>query len=526
MNTLWDSVQSAAQWTLKTDLQAVLLVLMVGIITLVGGRWMTAGWRSVLWLVVFLRLAIPAAPASPLSVFNVFGAAEQTEIQEALPADDVAPGAPEWPHATLNGARPEPAREQPAREPGTATARHAGEAGSPIGRFVLSHCLTAIWLAGCLFLVLRLLWRACDLRLRIGRLPTVEDRGLNVLVGRCAARLGLRRAPRVVEAPLGSGPAIAGWLRPVLLLPRESIAQMSRAEMRLVLLHELRHVRCGDCALAWLIRLLVAVHWFNPLVWWAGRRWHADRELACDAWVLRHVGSRARRRYGLTLLAVVGSYSNPGPLASTTAMVAYPSLIERRIRAMKAHTHRPWLHGMCGAAVCVALVAVGLTDRAKAEKGPRLPEAATSPSAEDDGGDSTKAAPAAHVRMPATINGQVLDQQDKPVANAKVIVRVERCDPHGYRTGAAAPQPWTASTDDQGCYRFKTGAPWFGRDDVLSIKIRAEGFPELSTQYFGAGARSPLPVQRLPAGRTVLGRLVDPQGSPVAKAIVRFYASS
>jgi protocatechuate 3,4-dioxygenase beta subunit len=136
------------------------------------------------------------------------------------------------------------------------------------------------------------------------------------------------------------------------------------------------------------------------------------------------------------------------------------------------------------------------------------------------------AGPAAGVPMPATINGQVLDRRDKPVANAKVIVSVVRCDSHGYPTGAAAPQPWTASTNDQGRYGFSTGSPWFGRDDVLSIKIQAEGFPELSTQYFGAGARSPLPVQRLPDGRTVLGRLADPQGRPVAKAIVRFYASS
>ena len=51
------------------------------------------------------------------------------------------------------------------------------------------------------------------------------------------------------------------------------------------------------------------------------------------------------------------------------------------------------------------------------------------------------------------------------------------------------PQPWTAATDVRGRYRFETGTPWFGRDDVLSIKIRAKGFPDLSTQYFGAGAQ-------------------------------------
>ena len=193
--------------------------------------------------------------------------------------------------------------------------------------------------------------------------------------------------------------------------------------------------------------------------------------------------------------------------------MAHASSLRRRLTDLQSgatsgyslltRTQRVLLGGTAG--LILGLIVVGtLTARAAAEA----------------------AAHAAQLRMPATINGQVLDQQDKPVANAKVIVRIVRCDAHGYPTGAAAPQPWTASTDDQGRYTFKTGAPWLGRDDVLSIKIRAEGFPELSMHYFGAGAQSPLPVQRLPAGRTVWGRLVDPQGSPVAKAIVRCYASS
>ncbi|HUE13411.1 MAG TPA: M56 family metallopeptidase [Planctomycetaceae bacterium] len=299
------------------------------------------------------------------------------------------------------------------------------------------------------------------------------------------------------------------WRAPVILIPGDCISRCDQTQRDAIVVHELTHIAQGDFLWHAMTRLAAAIYWIHPLVWLLRRQDGILCERVCDASCSHHL---SRELYARALVRIAG-HKISRPVAALGIAMARSSSLRRRLTDLQSgatppyslltRTQRVLLGGTAG--LILGLIVVGtLTARASAEA----------------------AAPAAQVRMPATINGQVLDRQDKPVANAKVIVRVVRCDSHGYPTGAAAPQPWTAATDDQGRYRFKTRAPWLGRDDVLSIKIRAEGFPELSTQYFGAGAQSPLPVQRLPAGRTVLGRLVDPQGNPVAKAIVRFYASS
>ncbi len=133
----------------------------------------------------------------------------------------------------------------------------------------------------------------------------------------------------------------------------------------------------------------------------------------------------------------------------------------------------------------------------------------------------------ASVRLPGTIEGQVFDQDGMPVSNANVTLRIQRFNPYVDPNDAAAPQPWTAFTDDRGRYAISTDEPILGRDDELKIKIRAEGFAEVSTVDFERRiAHGALPTQRLQAGRQILGRLVDPQGNPVAEATIRFHAAT
>ena len=55
---------------------------------------------------------------------------------------------------------------------------------------------------------------------------------------------------------------------------------------RLVLLHELAHIRRYDCLTQLVAQAACALHWFNPLVWLAKSRMQSERELACDDLVL------------------------------------------------------------------------------------------------------------------------------------------------------------------------------------------------------------------------------------------------
>jgi beta-lactamase regulating signal transducer with metallopeptidase domain len=176
--------------------------------------------------------------------------------------------------------------------------------------------------------------------------------GVVAVVARLA--LGLARARRLVRSgrfvetldvegrpvevrvsPALETPAVTGLFVPVVLLPHD--AETWTAERRrIVLAHELAHIKNGDCAASVIAQLAVAIHWFNPLAWLAARRLRIERELAADDHVLDHAGVRASS-YAEHLLAIATSQSIPvGALAMAEA-----SQVEARLRALLApRTHR------------------------------------------------------------------------------------------------------------------------------------------------------------------------------------------
>jgi hypothetical protein len=133
------------------------------------------------------------------------------------------------------------------------------------------------------------------------------------------ARLGER-------LPAGSSPALVGLLSPRIALPIDFEQRFTSEERELILAHEAVHQTRLDNLWNLLSTLLVALHWWNPLAWWAARRLQADQELACDAAVLT-----ARPDCGSTyvraLLAAHNLQPRPAPIASRWAS-AHP-LVER-----------------------------------------------------------------------------------------------------------------------------------------------------------------------------------------------------
>ncbi len=98
---------------------------------------------------------------------------------------------------------------------------------------------------------------------------------LLAVLARAAGRLrseGRSWSPaRVLERPVllspALGPAVAGVMRPRIILPRWTLALPER-QLRLVLLHEEAHLRAGDSRLlAAALALLALVPW-NPVAWW------------------------------------------------------------------------------------------------------------------------------------------------------------------------------------------------------------------------------------------------------------------
>lgn len=95
------------------------------------------------------------------------------------------------------------------------------------------------------------------------------------------------------------GPAIVGFIRSVIVVPKWALAESERVRS-LIMAHELEHQRAGDHLLSALALVATVTQPWNPAVWWIARRLRVALEVDCDSRVLRR-GSDPRT-YGLLLL--------------------------------------------------------------------------------------------------------------------------------------------------------------------------------------------------------------------------------
>ena len=96
-------------------------------------------------------------------------------------------------------------------------------------------------------------------------------------------------------------PLTYGILRPVIILPKRMDWE-DHNSLYFVLTHELAHIKRWDAAWKLCLAAVLAVHWFNPLVWMMYALANRDIELACDEKVIRTVGSKRRVAYARVLV--------------------------------------------------------------------------------------------------------------------------------------------------------------------------------------------------------------------------------
>src|SRR5262245_43792087 len=173
----------------------------------------------------------------------------------------------------------------------------------------------------------------------------------NELLADVAANLGVKRSVRVFVAFDAVVPMTWGLLRPVIVLPAAA-ASWSDAERRMVLMHELAHVRSADWAFNVLARLLCGLLWFNPGVWWIARSLRDDCELACDDRVIA-AGVR-RSDYAEMLVNAADARAASALPAAALALSRHRGLRARLAAVLDVrHDVRPIARGWAGVAAVV-----------------------------------------------------------------------------------------------------------------------------------------------------------------------------
>lgn len=273
-------------------------------------------FRLLLWAVVGLRLALPWSIESALSLIPSAQTLPEGIMLERTPVLDTGISA-------LNGAI----------NPGFTAAftPELGASANPLQ--VLLPIAAAFWMLGAAAMLLWALVSWLRLRKRVREAVRLEE--------------------NVYECEIAS-PFVLGLFRPRIYLP----FSLENGERELVLAHERAHITAGDHIIKPLGWLLLAAHWYNPLVWLAYALFCRDIELACDERVVRSLSLSDRADYSQALLDL----SRPRGGVRACPLAFGESSVKGRVKSVLSYKKPAFWLVLLAVVVCVGAAVCFLTD--------------------------------------------------------------------------------------------------------------------------------------------------------------------
>lgn len=273
-------------------------------------------FRLLLWAVVGLRLALPWSIESALSLIPSAQTLPEGIMLERAPVLDTGISA-------LNGAI----------NPGFTAAftPELGVSANPLQ--VLLPIAAAFWMLGAAAMLLWALVSWLRLRKRVREAVRLEE--------------------NVYECEIAS-PFVLGLFRPRIYLP----FSLENGERELVLAHERAHITAGDHIIKPLGWLLLAAHWYNPLVWLAYALFCRDIELACDERVVRGLSLSDRADYSQALLDL----SRPRGGVRACPLAFGESSVKGRVKSVLSYKKPAFWLVLLAVVVCVGAAVCFLTD--------------------------------------------------------------------------------------------------------------------------------------------------------------------
>src|SRR5579864_5398308 len=150
--------------------------------------------------------------------------------------------------------------------------------------------LVIAWAAIASVLLVRLgvsLWHVRQLRRECREIDVREDAEL----AKTLRQNVIRREVALLVSDEVRVPTALGFFRPAVVLPAWALHELSSEELKIILLHELAHLRRWDDWTNLAQKILKAVFFFHPAVWWIEGRLALEREMACDDMVLEQTAN-------------------------------------------------------------------------------------------------------------------------------------------------------------------------------------------------------------------------------------------
>lgn len=199
---------------------------------------------------------------------------------------------------------------------------------------------SVLWLAGMAALLVHALVSAGKLKRKLATAILLRD--------------------NIYESEFVDSPFVFGVVKPNIYLPMH----MDEGTAAYVIAHERAHLARRDHWWKVLGYLVLALHWFNPLVWVAYILFCRDIELACDEKVVKGLDGAARADYSQALL----SCAAPKRAVAACPLAFGEGNIKMRVKSA-LHYRKPAFWVAAAAVLAVVIVAVCFLTNPRSERG-------------------------------------------------------------------------------------------------------------------------------------------------------------
>ena len=248
-------LQEVFYWIFNMSITAVLTGALIMLVRLV--KWIPRRITTLLWIIPFLRMAVPIGLDSPYSLMSLLSKVTTKTIVVFQPTEDIS-------FSMTNSVM-------------------AANSYFPITYKV--NILENI------FSVASVIWAVVTLAI-ILMLTVIYFTTLYEIKDSKHLRDNIFLSEKITS------PAVYGILRPKIVLP----TSYQDRDIELIIQHEKTHIRGLDNLWRIIAFLIVAVHWFNPFSWLFLKAFLTDLELSCDERVLVKLGTDRCKEYASALL--------------------------------------------------------------------------------------------------------------------------------------------------------------------------------------------------------------------------------
>lgn len=291
---------------------------------------LSAKWKCILWLIPLCFLAVPmnriqvqtesefVIPTFVNEVESSFNKVHSLNSKEILKEEDskknvkdtkVETSNQESTEAVINGAK----------------------------KFTVDILIPILWVIGAGISVSIVIIGNFHLKRNINDMPNMENSRIRLILKRCQRRLQVTKKIEIRIQNENVSPCIYGIMRPKILLSEEFMEKDTEV-IENVFMHELSHYKRKDMISNYVLLLLIAMHWFNPLVYVFFKKIRQEMELATDEIALSRMDKEEKKQYGLTLISLLQTYQTERVATKMLCITDDNKNMERRIRRIKLST--------------------------------------------------------------------------------------------------------------------------------------------------------------------------------------------